>query len=135
MCKVQFEELIFPITPESGDSPKIGFELVLNWSGNFEKLVRGEPPPNRIEKKLQKKTIQIAFSQIFLLFRNYFSIRFGGSSPRTNFSEFPDQVKTNSKPIFGPSPDSGVIGRKKSQPQLLFFLPTSGKDRYRALAP
>ena len=33
-------------------------------------------------------------------FRIFFSIRFGGGSPRTNFSKFPDQFKTNSKPFF-----------------------------------
>ena len=49
------EEFLCSITPESGASPQVSFELVLNWRGNFEKLVRGEPPPNQIEKNVRKR--------------------------------------------------------------------------------
>ena len=114
--------LFCSITPESGDGPKNGFELVLNWRGNFGKMVRGEPPPNQIERKNAKKQKKRKRKkQIKLLFRNYvclFALLFLFNLVRGRFD--PDQffkisspIQNQFKTIFRAIPGSGGYRAKQ----------------------
>ena len=66
-----------PINPDSKESWKIGFELVLSWSGYSFKLVKCLAHPNQIVGKPRTCNLNCGFALMFALWQIYFNLCVG----------------------------------------------------------